>query len=159
MNREKAIEVLIDRNNKKIGRKNAMKRMMVMVLVLMMVVAPAVAENSLAVRMLNVFLKQAVEENGEGLFDPDLCVAYEDDGEVVVVFYSEVSYRIFTSNKEAAIKFVSDMWSAFDQLLSMMSNVPMYVVVYGDDGVYLLTDGETVYDGVLEQVVYTGMGA
>lgn len=143
----------------KIGRRNAMKRMMVMVLVLMMVVAPAVAENSLVVGMLNVFLKQLVEDYGEGLFDPDLCEVYEDDGEVVVVFYSEVSYRIFTSNKEAAIKFVSDMWSAFDQLLSTMSDAPMYVVVYGGDSVYLLTDGENVYDGVLEQVVYTGMGA
>ena len=128
-----------------------MKRMMMMVLVLMMVAAPAVAENRLAVGMLNVFLKQAVEESGEGLFDPDLCVVYEDDGEVVVVFYTEVPYRLFTSNDEAAITFVHDMWLAFDQLLSTMSNAPMYVVVYGGDGVYLITDGETVDDGVREQ--------
>ena len=143
----------------KIGRRNAMKRMMMMVLVLMMVAAPAVAENRLAVGMLNVLLTQLLEDNGEGLFDPNLSMVLEDDGEVCVVFYSEVPYRLFMSNNEVAIKFVRDMWLAFDQLLSTMSDAPMVVMIYGGDSVYLITDGETVYDGVLEQVVYTGMGA
>ena len=136
-----------------------MKRMMVMILVLMMVAAPAVAENGLAVGMLNVFLTQLVEEHGEGMFDPDLSGVYEDDGEVYVVFYTEVPYRLFMSNDEAAIKFVRDMWLAFDQLLSTMSDAPMVVAVYGGGNAYLITDGETVYDGVLEQIVYTGLGA
>jgi hypothetical protein len=142
----------------KIGRRNAMKRMMMMVLVLMMVAAPAVAENRLAVGMLNVLLTQLLEDNGEGLFDPNLSMVFEDDGEVCVVFYSEVPYRLFMSNNEVAIKFVRDMWLAFDQLLSTMSDAPMVVMIYGGDSVYLITDGETVYDGVLEQIVYTGLG-
>ena len=134
-----------------------LRRTMALALVLIMMAVPALADTRTSMLLMEAVLTQTIRESGAGLFDAERSGVYEgDEGEVFVTLYTVLPYLLFTVDPENANEFMLGLWEIYYMIHGELSDAQLILVVQGDSGVYLMTEGETVWDSVLETVVHWG---
>lgn len=134
-----------------------LRRTMALALVLIMLTVPALADTRTSMLLMEAVLTKTIRESGAGLFDAERSGVFKgDEGEVFVTLYTVLPYLLFTVDPENANEFMLGLWEIYYMIHGELSDAQLVLVVQGDSGAYLMTEGETVWDCVLETVVHWG---